>query len=89
MNNRICYIELESRWFNVVLMNGYAPTEEKEEETNDIFYKDLDNVYDLIPNNKMKIFLGDLNAKLEQKIIYRPIIRKECLFRVSNVKKYH
>ncbi|KAL4132711.1 hypothetical protein QTP88_009820 [Uroleucon formosanum] len=52
VNDRICYIELECRWFNVILINGYAPTEDKEDEVKDIFYENLDNVCDRIPTNK-------------------------------------
>jgi len=83
MNDRICYIELEYRWFNEVLISGYAPTEDKEEEVKNIFYKSLDNVCDLIPN-KVKILLGNFNAKIGQELIYRPTIEKESLHRVSN-----
>lgn len=32
MNDKICYIELECRWLHVILINGYASTEDKEEE---------------------------------------------------------
>jgi hypothetical protein len=46
VNDRICYIEMECRWFNVILINGYAPTENKEDEIKDIFYENLDNVCD-------------------------------------------
>jgi len=42
VNDRICYIELECRWFNVILINGYAPTEDKEDEAKDIFYENLE-----------------------------------------------
>jgi hydroxypyruvate isomerase len=66
VNDRICYIELECRWFNVILINGYAPTEDKEDEVKDIFYENLDNVCDRIPTNKVKILLGDFNAKIGQ-----------------------
>lgn len=84
VNDRICYIELECRWFNVMLINRYAPTEEKEDEVKDMFYKDLDNVCDMVPNNKVKILLRDLNAKIGQEVIYRPTIGRESLHKVSN-----
>jgi len=68
----------------MMLINGYAPTEDKEDEVKDMFYEDLDNVCDLVPNNKVKILLGDFNAKIEQEVIYRPTIGKESLHKVSN-----
>lgn len=54
----------------------YAPTEDKDEEVKDLFYEGLDNVCNLVPTNKLKILLGDFNAKIGQKIIYRPTIGK-------------
>lgn len=53
MNDRISYTKMEYRWFNVVLINGYAPTENKEEEVRNIFNEGLDTVCDLIPINTM------------------------------------
>lgn len=84
VNDRISYIQLECQWFNVVLINGYASTEDKEKEAENIFYEDLDNVCDLIPTNKVKILLRDFNPKIGEKIIYIPTIRKESLHRASN-----
>ncbi|XP_008185534.1 uncharacterized protein LOC100573366 [Acyrthosiphon pisum] len=52
VNDRICHMELECRWFNVILINGYAPTEDKEDEVKDIFYENLENECDRIPTNK-------------------------------------
>jgi len=57
-----------------MLINGYAPIEDKEDEVKDMFYKTLDKVCDLVPDNKMKILLGDFNAKIGQEVIYRVYI---------------
>lgn len=62
-----------------MLINGYAPTKYKGDEV-----KNLNNVCDLVPNNKFKILLGDFNAKIVQEVIYRPRIGKENLHKVSN-----
>ncbi|XP_008181905.1 craniofacial development protein 2-like [Acyrthosiphon pisum] len=84
VNDRIRHMELECRWFNVILINGYAPTEDKEDEVKDIFYENLENECDRIPTNKVKILLGDFNAKIGQEVEYRPTIGKESLHRTSN-----
>ena len=74
------YIEMECPLFNLVLSNGCASTEDKEEEEiKNIFYEDLDNACDLIPTNKVKILLGDFNVKIGLEIMYKPIIGKESL----------
>lgn len=76
INDKTYYIELECQMFNMVLINGYVPIEDKEEEVKNIFYESLDNMCDLISNSKVKIRLGDFNAKIGQKIIHRPTIGK-------------
>lgn len=82
VNDRIYYIELKCRWYNVIFINGYVPTEKK--EVNDIFFEELDNVCDSESFNKMKIIIGDINAKISQETLYRPTIGKDSLHRVSN-----
>lgn len=72
VNDRIYYIELECHWFNVVLINGYVSTEE--EEVKDIYYGELDNVCDRVPADKMKILVGDFNAKIGQETYYTDIM---------------
>jgi len=80
VDDRIYYIEMEYLCFNVILINGYAPTEDKiKEEIKSIFYESLDTLCDLISPNKVKILLKDINVKVGQEIIYRPIIGKESL----------
>jgi hypothetical protein len=37
-----------------------------------------------IQTNKVNILLGDFNAKIGQKVVYRPTIGKENLHRISN-----
>jgi len=48
----------------MVLINGYAPIKDKEEKGKHIFYESLDNMCDLVSTNKVKILLGDCNAKI-------------------------
>lgn len=46
------------------LINCYVPTENKSGNIKNIFYKNLDLVYDILPNDKPKIVLRDFNAKI-------------------------
>lgn len=62
INDRICYLELKCKWYNLIIINGYAPTEDKNEAIKNEFYERLDTVWDLLPNSKAKILLGDFNS---------------------------
>lgn len=64
-------MEIQAEWFNIILINCYAPTEDKDKETKNDFYKQLEALYDTIPQNMVKIVLGDLNAKIGKEVCYR------------------
>ncbi|KAF0682285.1 craniofacial development protein 2-like, partial [Aphis craccivora] len=79
INERICYIRLTGHIFDIVIINCYAPTEEKGEDIKESFYS-----MGLILNYCVKIVLGDLNAKVGREEIYQPTIGRESLYDKSN-----
>ena len=44
VSDRLSYIVLRGRWHNIILVNVYAPSEEKSEESKDSFYEELEQV---------------------------------------------
>jgi hypothetical protein len=50
----------------------------------DSFCKELERVFDKFPKYRMKILLGDFNAKIGRKDIFKPTIGNECLHKISN-----
>lgn len=42
INGHICYIRIRGRKSNIIVINGYAPTEEKEEVEKGLFYEVLE-----------------------------------------------
>ncbi|XP_008178654.1 craniofacial development protein 2-like [Acyrthosiphon pisum] len=46
ISDRIWYMEFKCRWFNIVIVNCYAPTEDKSEGVKNAFYDELDRVCD-------------------------------------------
>jgi exonuclease III len=50
----------------------------------DRFYKELEHVFDKFPKYHMKILLGDFNAKVGRRDIFKPTIRNESLCEISN-----
>lgn len=47
----ICYIKISGRHFNLILINYYAPTEDKADDIKEMFYDELDTVVNNIPTN--------------------------------------
>jgi len=63
----VSYIVLRRRWCNIIVLNVYAPSEEKSDDSKDSFYKELEQVFDNFPMYHMKIILGDFNAKSRER----------------------
>jgi exonuclease III len=56
----------------------HAPTEEKNDDSKDSFYEELEQVFDHFSKYHMKILLGDFNANLGREDTFKPTIRNEC-----------
>lgn len=84
ISDRSCYIELKGKWFNILIINCYAPTDDKNEEIKNAFYEELDRICDALPTGKPKIILSDFNAKIGKEAAYRPTIEKDSLHNDSN-----
>jgi hypothetical protein len=52
----------------------HAPTEDKDDDIKDIFYEELEQVFDQFPRYHMKILMGHINAKIGREDILKPII---------------
>jgi exonuclease III len=63
VSDRMWYITLKGRWFDIIVLNIHAPTEDKDDDKKDSFYEELEQVFDQFPRYHMKILLGDFNAK--------------------------
>jgi hypothetical protein len=64
VSDRMSYIILRGRWYNIIVLNVHAPTEDKSDDIKDRFYEELEQVFDKFPKYHMKILLGDFNAKV-------------------------
>jgi exonuclease III len=82
VSERMSYITVKSHWCDIVL-NVHAPTEDKDDDINDSFYKEPEQVFDQFPRYLMKILLGDFNAKVGNDDIFKLIIGNESLHEAS------
>jgi hypothetical protein len=49
VSDRMSYIILKGRWCDIIELNVHAPTEDKDNDTNDSFYEELEQVFDQFP----------------------------------------
>jgi len=66
---------LRGRWRNTIVLNVHAPSEEKNGDSKDSVYEELEQVFD-----HMEIILGNLNAKVGgERIFFKPTTGNESL----------
>jgi hypothetical protein len=70
------------RKFDVFIINCYAPIED--EEMKNIFYEDLERLFDFLPNNCIKMVSGDFNAQVGKDNFLRSTIGQESWHLQSN-----
>jgi exonuclease III len=84
VSDRMSYITLKGSWCDIIVLNVHAPTEDKDDDIKDSFYKELEQVVEQFPRYHMKILLRDFYAKVEKEDIFKPIISNESLHEASN-----
>ena len=81
---RLCKIRVRGLFFNYSVICVHAPTEVKDDDEKDKFYEDLDQIYQECSKRDVQIIIGDLNAKIGQEEIHRPIFGKYGFHTLSN-----
>ncbi|XP_015377026.1 PREDICTED: craniofacial development protein 2-like [Diuraphis noxia] len=84
INDHICCIKISGRHFDLILINYYAPTEDKVDDIKEKFYDELETEVNSLPTHSLKMIVGDFNAKIDREHIYRPIIEPDSLHKISN-----
>jgi hypothetical protein len=80
LSHRMLYITLKGRWCDIIVLNVYAPTGNKDVDIKDSFYEELEQVFDQFSRYHTKILLEDFNAKVGREDVFYPVIGKECLY---------
>jgi hypothetical protein len=83
ISDKMSYVTLRGCWCDVIVLEVHAPTEDKSDDTNDSFYEEPERVLDEFPKYRMKILLGDFNAKVGREGIFEPVIGNESLYEIS------
>jgi exonuclease III len=77
------YIILRGHWCHIIVLNVLAPTEDKTDDVKDSFYEELERMFDKLHKYRMKILLGDFNAKVGREDIFKPTIGNESLHKIN------
>ena len=83
-NERLCKIRIKGKYNNITLINVYAPTEDHTEETKEEFYDNLEYLLDKTPKSDTIIILGDVNAQLGKKRLYKEVTGERNLHEETN-----
>ena len=63
-NDRMISVHLQSKPFNITVIQVYAPITDAEEAEVDGFYEDLQDLLELTPKKDVLFIIGDWNAKV-------------------------
>lgn len=69
ISERLCMIRLRGKFKNISVIGYYAPKEDGEEDEKDIFYGQLEELYNKIPNYDVKTLMGEANTKIGKEYI--------------------
>ena len=71
-------LHFQGKPFNITIIQVYAPTSNAEEDEVEQFYKDLQDLLELIPKKDVLFIIGDWNAKVGSQEILSLAYAKEC-----------
>ena len=63
-NDRMISVRFQGKPFNITVIQIYALTSNAEEAEDERFYKDLQDLLELIPKKDVLFIIGDWNAKV-------------------------
>jgi hypothetical protein len=75
---------MKTKFHNMWIINAHAPTEEKVEDIKDDLYQTFEHIYNALPQNDIKLIVGDFNAKIGKEEIHKGINGKHSLHAISN-----
>jgi hypothetical protein len=75
-------ITLRGPWFQIIVLNVHAPTEDKIDYVKSSFYEEMEIIFDKFPKFDMKILLGDFNAKVGREYIFKSKIGKKVYMKL-------
>ena len=75
---------MKGKYHNITIINIHAPTEEKDEDTKERFYAELQQIQEKVPKHDLLIIIGDYKAKIGRERAYKKAIRNHTLHEEAN-----
>jgi hypothetical protein len=79
-----CRIFLRVHWYNIIASNAHTTCEEKNGDSEDSFYEELERVFRYFPKYHIKILLVTFNVELGRDGGFKKTIGNESLHQDSN-----
>jgi hypothetical protein len=87
ISDRMSHMILRGCWCDIIFLNIHTPTEDKIDDLKDMFYEELEHVFDNFPKYHMEILLGDSNIKVGREDIFKPTIGYTKLVMIMELKQ--
>ena len=71
ISDRVSCITLKGRWCDIIVHGVHAPLEDKNNDSKDSFYEEIERSFDQLPMYHIKILLSDFNAKVGRENIFQ------------------
>src|SRR3978361_1153587 len=84
VSERIAYLRIKARPFNISLVNGYAPTEKARGEKKEVFYEKIEEEIEKLPREDTLILLGDFNAQIGKEDYLKQVAGKHTIHERTN-----
>ena len=68
VSDRVSYIVVIGHWCNIIVLNVYAPSEEKSDDSKDSFYEELEQVFIIFLITTSNFYYEILMQKLGERI---------------------
>jgi hypothetical protein len=84
VSDSMSYMILRGRWINIIVVNVHVPCEDTSDDIKDSLCEELGHVFHQFPRYDIKILLGDFNAEVGRKNIFKSTVRYESSHEISN-----
>ena len=49
ISDRVSCVTLKGRWYDILVLNAHAPSEDKDDDIKDSFYEEIERLFDQLP----------------------------------------